>query len=396
MRTTTFLHKKLLKALVNLHQLRAKTLIEVAMSLLHRTHLTLTSLAQYLEGDTAVKHKIKRVDRLLGNQKLHQEHRLICQGLVEYFFSYLERLYVLVDWTGCCGRDYHVLQASLVFEGRSIPLYQELHPEKKQENPKVHKLFLKRLKKIIPVNKQVVIITDSGFCTPWFEEVQALGWDFVGRLGSKIHFCRDVEEVWQSIKTLHNRASGHPRDEGKVKLAKTKKLPLACRLVSYKAYKKGRKKVKTKACPLYPDAEKRYRKMNKTPWILATSLQESACIVKNLYKKRMQVEENFRDVKNPRWGFGLRYSGTRQKKRLEVLLLIGMIGNYLVWLIGMTAEFMNLHRQFQSNSLKTKRVLCWLNLARQIMFHAFKKIRLRYMEQALSHFYYSYEEIATC
>ncbi|MBS0290494.1 MAG: transposase [Proteobacteria bacterium] len=41
----------------------------------------------------------------------------------------------------------------------------------------------------------------------------------------------------------------------------------------------------------------------------------------NLYKKRMQIEQNFRDDKNERWGFGWRYSKTKNHERYSILLL---------------------------------------------------------------------------
>ncbi|MCE2597371.1 transposase, partial [Motilimonas cestriensis] len=39
-----------------------------------------------------------------------------------------------------------------------------------------------------------------------------------------------------------------------------------------------------------------------------------------LYAKRMQIEESFRDLKSPAYGFGLRHCRSRSTKRLDILL----------------------------------------------------------------------------
>jgi len=44
-----------------------------------------------------------------------------------------------------------------------------------QPNKKIHKAFLKKLKFILPINCQPIIITDAGFRNSWFKMVEALG-----------------------------------------------------------------------------------------------------------------------------------------------------------------------------------------------------------------------------
>ena len=103
------------------------------------------------------------------------------------------------------------------------PLYRELHSEKNQENPKVHERFLDRLKKILPANSEVIIITDSGFLSPWFKKVRSLGWDFVGRIPSNVHFrLIGKESSWCSVGELYKEADAHPRKVGQVELGKTR------------------------------------------------------------------------------------------------------------------------------------------------------------------------------
>ncbi|MFA5530196.1 MAG: hypothetical protein WDA11_05980, partial [Thiohalomonadaceae bacterium] len=54
------------------------------------------------------------------------------------------------------------------------------------------------------------------------------------------------------------------------------------------------------------------------PWLIATSLPEGNALtnaVINAYRKRMQIEEGFRDTKSERFGLGLNLAMSRSKKR---------------------------------------------------------------------------------
>ena len=76
--------------------------------------------------------------------------------------------------------------------------------------------------------------------------------------------------------------------------------------------------------------------------------------VVNIYKKRMQIEQNFRDDKNSRWGYGFELSRTRSCKGISILLLISMLVTYVNLIIGSLAESMQWHRQFQANTIKVR------------------------------------------
>ncbi len=83
----------------------------------------------------------------------------------------------------------------------------------------------------------------------------------------------------------------------------------------------------------------------------------------------MQIEQNFRDVKNQRWGFGLRDSKTENIKRLEILLLIAFIATMILWLIAIAAEAKQLHYGFQDNTKRNSRTLSLFSLGWQILKH---------------------------
>ncbi|MCE2597399.1 hypothetical protein K6Y31_21760 [Motilimonas cestriensis] len=49
----------------------------------------------------------------------------------------------------------------------------------------------------------------------------------------------------------------------------------------------------------------------------------------------MQIEESFRDLKGPAYGFGLRHCRSRSPKRLDILLLISLLAEIVLWCIGL-------------------------------------------------------------
>ena len=48
-----------------------------------------------------------------------------------------------------------------------------------------------------------------------------------------------------------------------------------------------------------------------------------------------------------------------KQKQIEVLLLIGTIAQYLLFLLGMTVRLLGMHRRYQANSIKNRNVLSY-------------------------------------
>src|SRR5262249_16337000 len=145
-----------------------------------------------------VKNKIKSGYYLVSNGHLHHERFAIYQAVAKPLLSGKSQIDVPIDWSPCATHENQILKASVILRGRSITLYEEVHPEKKLGNYKVQQDFLKRLKLIIPQGIQVTVVTDAGFRTDWFSQVKALGWDFLGRIRSNMLFKRLDETSWLS------------------------------------------------------------------------------------------------------------------------------------------------------------------------------------------------------
>ena len=368
MHAQRLLHNHLKKSCAHVHDKRINSLMRVAGSLLNHGKLTLTSLGRHLSGSSKVKHKVKLIDRLLGNRKLHAERLAFYRGMAVQTIGSLTAIKVIVDWSPCASHAHQLLRASLVFRDRSITLYEEVHEEHYVANYRIHQTFLKRLSTIIPKSCQVLIITDAGFRTDWFLLVLAQGWDFEGRVRGNLQYADMQGKFWLPCTSLYAQATKYAKYIGQILLSKTQQLP--CYAYLYKETPKAKKKAQRKVTS--GKMEKSYRKAAHDPWLLVTSVahkpQQAKTMVKN-YKRRMNIEHEFRDTKDPKWGLGLNYTRTRDVQRLAILLLIGAIAMWMLWLIGLAAERQQLHYDYQANTIKTHRVLSLIFLAMQVIEH---------------------------
>src|SRR5579871_1880358 len=187
------LHKLLKKSLPFIHKKRITSIIRSVQALLIGKKLTLTGIARNIHSKAKEKHLIRNVDRLLRNQKLQNETNLFYKVLCSFLINENTQPLVNVDWS-CVNKrkDWHILRASLVLQGRGFVIYQEVHPRGCENSPKIEKRFLSMLKTIIPNNVKPIIVTDAGFRGTWFKEVEALGFDWIGRVRNKT--CYRVSE----------------------------------------------------------------------------------------------------------------------------------------------------------------------------------------------------------
>ncbi|WP_017005973.1 transposase, partial [Enterovibrio norvegicus] len=95
----------------------------------------------------------------------------------------------------------------------------------------------------------------------------------------------------------------------------------------------------------------------------------NAIQITRLYAKRMQIEEAFRDLKSPAYGLALRHNRTRCIKRLNILLLIALLAEVLMWWNGLIATKAKWQYDFQANTIKHRRVLSIPRLGREVRKH---------------------------
>jgi len=114
----------------------------------------------------------------------------------------------------------------------------------------------------------------------------------------------------------------------------------------------------------------KYAARQRERWLLVTNLaggsQGAKQAVKS-FRRRMQIEEGFRDLISPRHGFALRESLGRRLERIANLLFIAALGVLATWLMGLLGYARNLQRGLQASSERRCRVMSVFFVGRQLL-----------------------------
>jgi hypothetical protein len=205
-----------------------------------------------------------------------------------------EKLYLAIDRSQ--WKNINLLMVSVIWEKRAIPLGWRLLPKlgnsNQEEQESVLSPILERLKGF-----QIIVLGDREFCSldlaSWLESRQV---GFCLRL--KKNTCVEVEhQLWQRL------------DE----------LPIRPGLSFYYQGKRIRKTEPVSGFAVAAKYQRSYRGQSaKSPWYILTNL-ESLTVAIQAYKRRMGIEEMFRDCKSG--GYNLEHTGLRGE-RLNAMILI--------------------------------------------------------------------------
>lgn len=362
------------------HATRLTTVLAAVEAIVCARRLSVTSVGRAVAGRTFPKHGIKRIDRLLSNPRMWLDRFKYFRGLASVVIGSCPRPVVLIDWTKCVGGQ-HALAAAVPVGGRAVPIYIEVHPEARLYHHLVHRAFLRALQRILPEGCQPILVSDAGFQGPFFREVLALGWDYIGRVRG-LAKARFEDRRWVTVFELYDRATTTPTSLGPARLYKCSKR-LHTTLVLIRArrrqtphpwqhqwgHENGIPSSTITAC--------------KDPWLLATSLDAEPARITSIYSKRMQIEETFRDAKNHRFGWSLRFVRSRDTQRLEVLLLLMVLAMAAVTLLGAAATRDQRHRRYQANTVR-HRVFADFTLGVEILKRSDTVGLTPFLRQALS------------
>ena len=370
MYTTTVVTQVMQACLPLMHAARWCALRDVVVSAVNGHALGLVALAVGTPRTTKVRHRVKCVDRLLGNTHL-EAHRLdLYTALARQWLTGLPQLLIVVDWSSLTAdMQWHWLRASVVCDGRSITLYEEVHPRKHLGSLAVHKRFIKRLAQLLPKSAHPpIVMTDAGFRNPWFRLIAAQGWQWVGRVRNRDFVRRNEAEDWKPAKQLYEQARSVAADLGAYETVRNH--PLKCRLVRVKHSPKGRKHRYASGKDQNNSTARKCASRHREPWLLSCSPSLghlNAEAVVRLYAQRMRIEEEFRDTKNVVLGAGLALSRSHGQQRLQALLLIGHIAQMAKRLIGEAAKGAQLHLQLMSTNRKERAELSVMMLAKRVI-----------------------------
>lgn len=341
-----------------IHRARWVLMLALVDGLVRGNRLTLTRLGRSLASSALAKHRIKRVDRFLGNFRVQREIPVWYSALAKRMLRNCRRPVILLDWTQTIGA-FNALVAGVAFSGRAIPVYAEVHPGSKLGNRKVQHAFLEALAAVLPPKTRPIIVADAGFKTPFFRSVRERGWDFVIRLrgnGVLRRYSRRARErdPRMTFEQAFASATDKARDLGQwTPYAAQGMLQRGCRIVlsSRPASAEG------------PPRLDPYGRRAVEPWLLATTLKSEPPVqIVGIYRLRMQIELTFRDAKNGNLGWGLEHARSRNARRQETLLLIACLALAATLLVGAHAEAAGQAARYQANSIRARRVQSLTNL----------------------------------
>lgn len=330
-----------------------------------RGGLGLVRMSKSVESTTSLRHRIKRCDRLLSNPHLADERTAVYGALARRVLRRQTHVGIIVDWSDLLADvSQHVLRATVVVQGRAIVIYEEVHPTKLYGVASVHRKFMETLRSLLPVQCRPVIITDAGFRATWFKMLDQLQFAWIGRIRNRDMVRGSDGGDWRGCKELYADTKGQSRDLGRFEYARSNSVP--CRLVMIKRAPKGRQRKTVFGKKSHSCHSNKQRAGQSEPWLLAVAPCLSALnadAVVDLYSRRMQIEQTFRDLKSAQWGMGLTNSQTRQPKRLSILLLIAALLSFALWLVGLVARREGYAIEYGSRK-KAATTLSILSLAR--------------------------------
>lgn len=332
--------------------------------------VSVTALGRRSPRAVSEKASIKQMDRLVGNNRLVAEAPTVYRAMTRWIVDEQRDVLIVVDWSPVSvDGKFHVLRASVPAGGRGKTLYQEVHPQAKYANREVQKNFLQRLSTVLPEGVHAVVVSDAGFKNPWFRAVEALGWDWVGRVRGTVQLSRQNQSTWVSAKLLGNvLESDEMTYMGRFVLSRN--APLSCSVHGLRKPPKGRVDRNRNGLRAQSSSSRKCADGQREPWLLATSLAGGEAITEQvigIYTKRMQIEESFRDTKSEYFGLGLSRARSRTAERFTVLLLINALALFVAWLHGKVAELRHLHRRYQANTVTHRRVLSFVFLGLRVL-----------------------------
>jgi len=279
---------------------------------------------------------------------------------------------IVIDWSDLkADKAWCLLRAAVPIGGRTLPVLDMVFPGKQQGTPAAEKLFLERLRSLIPSAARPILITDAGFRRPWFQAVSAMGWDWVGRLRHRTLVkpveVVDEDEQWVPCRALYAWATVRPRDMGLMETVRN--APWTCRVVLYRKPSRGRKHRNRFGHVARSKISLQCASREREPWLIVASpalADLSARRLVALYGRRMQIELSFRDLKSHRYGQGFEDSLTRSGKRIEILLLVNALAAFASWLAGLACEALDI-AHWLSPRRSTRKLYSVVRLGREAL-----------------------------
>ena len=135
MRVMRILRNLFKKSSIKVHKARMLSVFFAVEALLNGGRLNCAGLGRSARSKVKPKHNIKRIDRLLGNSKLHSELRLFFKAIAKAAIGRSVQPIILVDWTKVDYGKFSALTAAVPVDGRSLPILWQVYEDSKWGSP---------------------------------------------------------------------------------------------------------------------------------------------------------------------------------------------------------------------------------------------------------------------
>lgn len=385
MHTCSVLHSFLRESVPESHAARRAALAAAVGTVMHGARVSITTMGRGLDGPARIKHRIKRMDRLVGNAHLCAERLAFYRALAQRLVAATPRPLLLIDWSEfSADRRQQLLRAAVPVGGRALTVYEELHPIERLANRTVQHRFLDRLQRLLPNGCTPIVIADAGFRVPFFRYVERLGWHWLGRIRNR-DFIRweGAPQEWVAAKSLYRLATPRAQDLGQALWVRN--APLGGRLVLIRHPCQGRQDRSLAGARRRSRLSRRHAKRQREPWLLVASAsiaEASSRQLVRLYKTRMQIEEAFRDTKSEAYGLGTANEARTNLTRAANLLLIAALAAFVLWIVGCLARARGWERKVHVSSSTQRSAYSALFLARLVIGHLTGRLPISLPKQA--------------
>ena len=323
------------------------------MGAMSARRISQADIGKSMRTPALAKHSIKRVSRFVGNNRVCIAEG--CRGLVALAAKSSGRcLLIVVDWVDV--GPYKVLKAAVPLRGRAVPILFAAYPKWKLRRSQnaFEEAFFVLLATLLPARTWAIVVADRGFARADLAPVlSGLGLNHVIRVNTKVRF---KSGRFDDLLSRHGVREGGHRDLGWGRYTKTR--PVERRVIV------------------------RWERGYEEPLVLGTDLMWNWRKVVDVFKRRMMIEELFRDEKNIRYGWGLRQMKVSTAERLERILLILAFAYLLLLMIGLVCRETMSEAHWASAGSKSREQACGFTIGRYMLTRA--KWRLRGLLEALS------------
>ncbi|RKG68356.1 IS4 family transposase [Corallococcus sp. CA054B] len=317
----------------DLHVKRILSLSHATLGAVQAASLSVAAIGKAMAWargeDVTSKHAVKQVDRLLSNGGF--DVWKLFASWVPFVLAERTEAVIALDWTDFEQDDQETLVASLITRhGRATPLvWTTLVKSASVGNRQlVEDQTLQRLREVIASEVKVTVVADRGFAdAKFYALLRQLGFGYVVRFRADMLVTSEEEET--------KRAAEWVPEGGRAKVLRGARVTAAMAQVGAVVCVK--------------------RKGMKDSWCLATSLSEAtAQEVLDVYARRFTIEETFRDVKDLKFGMGLKQVRVKTPERRDRLLLVSALAQVLLTLLGAAGEALGYDKHLKVNTVKRR------------------------------------------